>query len=78
MPYVSAIEGIRCITVSQMDADVRMIKNKDRFSMSYNLKIATDSATHLIGDSKMTNRVSDYDVLNQTIGGILEVTADKG
>lgn len=72
--------------ISLTDADARLMKNKNDFSVAYNPQTVVDSETHIIRDFQMTNHVSDYGLLNSTLEAIkkqdpnkiIETVADKG
>ncbi len=72
--------------VSITDPDAKLMKNKNGFSVSYNVQTAVDSETHLIKDYVVTNQPTDHGFIGQTVKGIkerckqevLEVVADKG
>lgn len=70
--------------LSVIDADAKLMKNKNGFQVSYNVQTAVDSETHLIRDFNMTNKVTDHGLLAPTAAdvrsedAILEVVADRG
>lgn len=72
--------------LSLIDADAKLMKNKNGFAVAYNPQTAVDSETHLIRDFEMTNQVTDHGLLVTTMAGIreesgdeiLDVVADKG
>lgn len=84
--YQKLMEETGMSQLSLTDADAKLMKNKNGFSVSYNPQTVVDSETHLIRDFNMTNQVTDHGLLNETMEGIrvetegeiLEVTADKG
>ena len=49
------------------DADARLMKSKNGFTVEYNPQTAVDSETHLIRDFNMTNQVTDHGLLNDTM-----------
>lgn len=84
--YQKLMEETGMSQLSLTDADAKLMKNKNGFSVSYNVQTVVDSETHLIRDFNMTNQVTDHGLLNETMEGIrletegeiVEVTADKG
>lgn len=71
--------------MSLTDADAKLMKNKNGFTVAYNLQTAVDSNTHLIRDFQMTNHVTYQGLLDSTLAGIkeesegiIETVADKG
>lgn len=84
--YQRIMEESGASQLSLTDADARLMKSKNGFTVAYNPQTAVDSETHLIRDFNMTNQVTDHGQLMPTMKGIreesgneiLEVTADKG
>jgi len=84
--YRELMEQTGASQLSIVDADARLMKNKNGFTVSYNPQTAVDSETHLIRDYQMTNRVTDHGLLHSTMegiaadetGGVVEAVADKG
>lgn len=71
--------------MSLTDADARLMKSRNGFTVAYNPQTAVDSNTHLIRDFQMTNQVTDHGLLDSTLKevrkeeeGILETVADRG
>lgn len=70
--------------MSLTDADAKLMKNKNGFSVAYNVQTAVDSNTHLVRDINMTNQVTDHGLLDSTVkdikerGKVIEAVADKG
>lgn len=71
--------------MSLTDADAKLMKSKNGFTVAYNPQTVVDSETHLIRDFQMTNQVTDHGLLNSTLEGIreetegiLEAVADRG
>lgn len=71
--------------ISLTDADAKLMKNKNGFTVAYNVQTAVDSETHLIDDYQLTNQPTDHGLLASTVTDererrkeILEVVADKG
>ena len=72
--------------ISLTDEDAKLMKNKNGFTVSYNVQTAVDSETHLIEDYLLTNQPTDHGLLGPTVSEIkeqhpdeiIEVTADKG
>lgn len=72
--------------LSTVDFDAKLMKDRDGFSVAYNVQTAIDSETHLITDFKMTNSPTDHGQLYPTLEGIkashpdeiIEAVADKG
>lgn len=84
--YQKIMEETGASQLSLIDADAKLMKNKNGFSVSYNPQTAVDSETHLIRNFEMTNQVTDHGLLSTTMAQIrreskdelLEVVADKG
>lgn len=83
--YQKIMEESGVSQLSLTDADAKLMKNKNGFTVSYNPQTAVDSNTHMIRDYQMTNQVTDHNMLDSTVGnireetdGIIEVVADKG
>lgn len=84
--YQKMMEESGASQISLVDADAKLMKNKNGFAVAYNPQTVVDSETHLIRDFQMTNQVTDHGLLNSTMkeirrenpGEILEVVADKG
>lgn len=84
--YQKLMEETGASQLSITDADAKLMKNKNGFTVAYNPQTAVDSETHLIRDFKMTNQVTDHGLLESTMQGIknsepekiIEVVADKG
>lgn len=84
--YRELMEQTGASQLSIVDADARLMKNKNGFTVSYNPQTAVDSETHLIRDYQMTNQVTDHGLLHSTMEGIaaensgkvIDVIADKG
>ena len=71
--------------MSLTDADAKLMKSKNGFSVAYNPQTAVDSNTHLIRDFQMTNQVTDHGLIDSTLeaikeetDGIIETVADRG
>lgn len=71
--------------MSLTDADAKLMKSKNGFTVAYNPQTAVDSNTHLIRDFQMTNQVTDHGLLDPTLegirkesDGIIESVADRG
>ena len=71
--------------MSLVDADAKLMKSKNGFTVAYNPQTAVDSNTHLIRDFQMTNQVTDHGLLDSTLeevrkesDGIIETVADRG
>ncbi|WP_243135269.1 MULTISPECIES: transposase [Blautia] len=72
--------------MSLIDADARLMKNKNGFAVAYNPQTAVDSEIQLIRDFEMTNQVTDHGLLSPTMegsreeapDGVLEAVTDKG
>ena len=71
--------------MSLTDADAKLMKSKNGFTVAYNPQTAVDSNTHLIRDFQMTNQVTDHGLLDSTLRGvreesegIIETVADRG
>lgn len=64
--------------LSLTDADAKLMKNKNGFTVSYNPQTVVDSETHLIRDFQMTNHVTDHGLLESTMEGIKETEAARG
>lgn len=84
--YQKLMEESGASQMSLTDADARLMKSKNGFTVAYNPQTAVDSETHLIRDFNMTNQVTDHGLLNDTMKNIrketpediLETVADKG
>lgn len=84
--YQKLMEETGASQLSITDADAKLMKNKNGFTVAYNPQTAVDSETHLIHDFQMTNQVTDHGLLESTMQGIknsepekiIEVVADKG
>lgn len=84
--YQKMMEESGASQISLVDADAKLMKNKNGFAVAYNPQTVVDSETHLIRDFQMTNQVTDHGLLNSTMkeirrenpGEILEVVADTG
>lgn len=71
--------------MSLTDADAKLMKSKNGFTVAYNPQTAVDSNTHLIRDFQMTNQVTDHGLLDSTLeevrketDGVIETVADRG
>ena len=71
--------------LSIVDADAKLMKNKNGFTVSYNVQTAVDSETHLIEDFQVTDQATDHGLIGSTVEGertrrgeITDVVADKG
>lgn len=71
--------------MSLTDADAKLMKSKNGFSVAYNPQTAVDSNTHLIRDFQVTNQVTDHGLIDSTLeaikeetDGIIETVADRG
>ena len=71
--------------MSLTDADAKLMKSKNGFTVAYNPQTAVDSNTHMIRDFQMTNQVTDHGLLDSTLeeirkesDGIIETVADRG
>ena len=84
--YQKLMEETGASQLSIIDADAKLMKNKNGFAVAYNAQTAVDSETHLIRDFQMTNQVTDHGLLESTMSEvkeaelekIIEVVADKG
>ena len=84
--YQKLMEETGVSQLSITDADAKLMKNKNGFTVAYNPQTAVDSKTHLIRDFQMTNQVTDHGLLENTMKkikeeapeAIVEVVADKG
>lgn len=83
--YRAIMEEEGLAQMSLVDADAKLMKNKNGFAVAYNTQTAVDSQTHLIDDYQVTNQATDHGLLYSTAadekerrGEILEVVADKG
>ena len=83
--YRAIMEEEGLAQMSLVDADAKLMKNKNGFAVAYNTQMAVDSETHLIEDYQLTNQATDHGLLVSTAaeeqerrGGILEIVADKG
>lgn len=84
--YQKLMEETGASQLSITDADAKLMKNKNGFTVAYNPQTVVDSETHLIRDFQMTNQVTDHGLLRSTMQEIkdsepekiIEVVADKG
>ena len=83
--YRAIMEEEGLAQMSLVDADAKLMKNKNGFAVAYNTQMAVDSETHLIEDYQLTDQATDHGLLASTAadtrgrrGDILEVVADKG
>lgn len=84
--YQKQMEETGVSQLSLVDADSKLMKNKNGFGMAYNVQTAVDSETHIIKDYLMTNQVTDHGLIAPTMeelrknqpDGVMEVVADKG
>lgn len=84
--YRRLMEETGVSQLSLTDADAKLMRNKNGFSVAYNPQTAVDSNTHLIHDFNMTNQATDHGLLASTVENIkkenpykiIEVVADKG
>lgn len=84
--YQKLMEETGASQLSITDADAKLMKSKNGFTVAYNPQTAVDSETHLIRDFQMTNQVTDHGLLESTMqqikksepDKIIEVVADKG
>lgn len=84
--YQKLMEETGVSQLSLTDADARLMKNKNGFTVSYNPQTAVDSNTHLIRNFEMTNQVTDHGLLEPTMDQVkkdspdqvVDVVADKG
>lgn len=84
--YQKLMEETGASQLSITDADAKLMKNKNGFTVAYNPQTAVDSETHLIRDFQMSNQVTDHGLLESTMQEIknsdpekiIEVVADKG
>lgn len=84
--YQKLMEETGASQLSITDADARLMKNKNGFTVAYNPQTVVDSETHLIRDFQMTNQVTDHGLLESATREvkkaepetIIEVVADKG
>ena len=84
--YQKLMEESGASQLSLTDADAKLMKNKNGFTVAYNPQTAVDSNTHIIRDFQMTNQVTDHGLLDSTLahvreedtGTVIEAVADKG
>lgn len=83
--YQKVMEESGQSQMSLTDADAKLMKSKNGFTVAYNPQTAVDSNTHLIRDFQMTNQVTDHGLLDSTLeeikkdtDGIIEAVADRG
>lgn len=84
--YQKLMEETGASQLSVTDADAKLMKNKNGFTVAYNAQTVVDSETHLIRDFQMTNQVTDHGLLKSSMQEIkdfdpekvVEVVADKG
>ena len=84
--YREYMEQNNLSQISLTDADARLMKNRNGFTVSHNVQTAVESNTHMIADFTVSSDPTDYGQLESTLHGlkeqrphrILEATADKG
>ena len=85
--YKKYMEENNLSQLSLTDKDSKLMKAKDGFIVGYNVQTAIDSNTHLITDYNVTNRTTDYGLIESTASKLkeeqykdkpMEVVADKG
>lgn len=82
--YRQYMEENHLSQLSITDADARLMKNKNGFTVSYNVQTAVDSETHMIRNFQVTNQATDHGMIAPTVdplkkdGVILDAVADKG
>lgn len=75
--YQKLMEEPGVSQLSLTDADAKLMKNKNGFTVAYNPQTAVDSETHLIRDFQMTNQATDHGLLKSTMEGIKETEPDR-
>ena len=75
--YQKLMEETGASQLSIIDADEKLMKNKNGFAVAYNAQIVVDSETHLIRDFQMTNQVTDHGLLESTISEVKEAESEK-
>lgn len=75
--YQKLMEETGASQLSIIDADAKLMKNKNGFAVAYNAQIVVDSETHLIRDFQMTNQVTDHGLLESTISEVKEAESEK-
>lgn len=75
--YQKLMEETGASQLSIIDADAKLMKNKNGFAVAYNAQTAVDSETHLIRDFQMTNQVTDHGLLESTISEVKEAESEK-
>lgn len=84
--YQKLMEETGQAQLSLVDADAKLMKNKNGFAVAYNPQTAVDSETHIIRDYQMTNQVTDHNLIDSTMSEIkkesgdqvIDAVADKG
>ena len=83
--YRSYMEENGLAQMSLVDADAKLMKSRNGFTVAYNVQTAVDSETHMIEDYQVTDQVTDHGLIESTAadekerrGKIVEVVADKG
>lgn len=84
--YQKMMEDEGLSQLSLTDAEARLMKSKNGYTVSYNPQTAVDSNTHIIRNFEMTNNMTDHGMIAPTVKelreekseGIIEVVADKG
>lgn len=83
--YRSYMEETGASQISIVDADAKLMKNKNGFAVAYNVQTAVDSETHMVEDFQMTSQPTDHGLIASTVaeeqqrrGEIVDVVADKG
>ena len=75
--YQKLMEETGASQLSIIDADAKLMKNKNGFAVAYNAQTAVDSENHLIRDFQMTNQVTDHGLLESTISEVKEAESEK-
>lgn len=64
--------------LSLTDEECKLMKNKNGFSVAYNVQTAVDSETHLIENFEMTNQPTDHGLIGRTVEQLRKNASDSG
>ena len=75
--YRDYMEQNNLSQISLTDADAKLMKNRNGFTVSHNVQSVVDSETHLISDFTVTSSPTDYGQLEPSMQGIKKQSPDK-
>ena len=70
--YREYMEQNNLSQISLTDADARLMKNRNGFTVSHNVQTAVESNTHMIADFTVSSDPTDYGQLESTLHGLKE------